>query len=149
MRTKVDLIKRYHALCFQLGMTDDERMAVISHYGVESSKDMKPFELEALCQRLFKEVDKRKKGDEMDKLRKRAMAAIGGYMKATGRYCNANIIKGIACRVTKYDAFNKIPKERLRNLYYTFNHFVKDKQNAEKLKGVLGVMGVKEKDYAN
>ena len=64
----------------------------------------------------------------MDKLRKRVMASIGSYLKATGRESNAAVIKGIACRATGHADFNKIPRERLRNLVAAFNNKVKDAQ---------------------
>ena len=62
----------------------------------------------------------------MDKLRKAAMASIGGYLRKINRESNAGIIKGIACRSTGYDNFNKIPAERLRNLYHAFRNKQKD-----------------------
>ena len=36
------------------------------------------------------------------------------------------MIKSIACRATGYKEFNKIPKERLRNVAHAFNYKVKD-----------------------
>ena len=62
----------------------------------------------------------------MDKLRKQAMASIGGYLRKTGTESNAGIIKAIAMRATGYDNFNKIPAERLRNLYNAFRNKQKD-----------------------
>ena len=56
------------------------------------------------------------------------MAAIGKYLQMLGKESNASIIKGIACRATGYENFNKIPRERLRNLIGAFNNKVKDTQ---------------------
>ena len=41
---------------------------------------------------------------------------------------NATVIKGIACRATGHTDFNRIPRERLRNLVGLFNNKVKDAQ---------------------
>ena len=64
----------------------------------------------------------------MDKLRKRVMAAVGSYLRKTGRKSNATVIKAIACRATGHTDFNKIPRERLRNLIGLFNNKVKDSE---------------------
>ena len=69
----------------------------------------------------------------MDKLRKRAMAAVGGYLRKIGRESNAEIIKGIACRATGYQSFNKIPAERLRNVYHAFRNKQKDIDSVERI----------------
>ena len=61
------------------------------------------------------------------------MAAIGGYLRRIDREGNAEIIKGIACRSTGYRSFNKIPAERLRNLYNTFRNKQKDMDAAERI----------------
>ncbi len=62
------------------------------------------------------------------------MAAIGGYLRKIHKESNAEIIKGIACRSTGYQSFfNKIPAERLRNLYNTFRNKQKDMDAAERI----------------
>lgn len=68
-----------------------------------------------------------------DKLRKRVIAAIGGYLQLTGQDADIRYIKAIACRATGYESFNAIPTERLRNVY---NAFVKQ-QNDFKAVGEL------------
>ena len=72
--------------------------------------------------------DSKNRSAVQEKRRKRVMAAIGGYLKATGKESNATVIKGIACRATGHTDFNKIPRERLRNLVAAFNNKVKDAQ---------------------
>lgn len=136
-----DLIKKYHTLCGLLGLTDDERMSILLAYGVESSRDMDTHDLIDVCGKLSNDLERRKGrgGDELSKLRKRAMAAIGGWMKATGRHSDSNIIKGIACRATGYTEFNKIPRERLRNLVYAFNNKVKDLEAVGRLTPSINV----------
>lgn len=65
------------------------------------------------------------------------MAAIGGYLRMIGKESNASVIKGIACRATGYADFNKIPRERLRNLVGAFNNKVKDAQSVEDIANAL------------
>ncbi len=63
---------------------------------------------------------------EMDKLRKRVMASIGGYFKLTGQDHSSKYIKATACQATGYKSFNAIPKERLNNIYNAFTKMQKD-----------------------
>lgn len=121
-----DLLKKYHTLCGVLGMSDAEKKATLMAYGVESSCDLDTHDLIDLCAKLSGEANKRTGTDDMDRLRKRVMAAIGSWLKSEGRYANSDIIKGIACRATGHSDFNKIPRERLRNLIGAFNNKVKD-----------------------
>ena len=50
------------------------------------------------------------------------------------------MIKGIACRATGYDDFNKIPRERLRNVIALFNNKVKDGERVDKIKAAQDVL---------
>lgn len=115
-RTHNDIIRRYHTLCRQLGLKDYEREALLSPYGVTSSKDMDTHDLIDVCGYLSKLLDSNGTQGELDKLRKRVLASIAAWLRAEGRPHNAEYIKGIACRVTGYRTFNAIPRERLRNL---------------------------------
>ena len=124
------LLKKFHTLCSLRGMSAEDKREVVRSYGVESSRDIDTHDLVDLCARLSAEVDGVKRA-ELDKLRKRAMASIGGYLRAAGYASSAEMIKGIACRATGYGSFNKIPVERLRNLVYAFNNKVKDMQGAD------------------
>ena len=120
------VIRRYHTLCTLLNLTDEDRLALLSPYGCASSIDMETHDLIDVCGALSRELDKRTEGVAIDKLRKRVMASIGTYLKGEGRESNVGIIKAIACRATGYRSFNRIPKERLRNLIGLFNNKVKD-----------------------
>lgn len=123
------ILKKFHTLCSVLGLSEDEKRAIVESYGVESSRDMDTHDLINVCANLSDQVNKKNGTGDLDKLRKRVMAAIGNYLtRCPGRHSNASIIKGIACRATGYKEFNKIPRERLRNLIATFNNKVKDKQ---------------------
>lgn len=121
-----DILKKFHTLCGVLGLTETEKRAIVESYGVESSRDMDTHDLINVCGKLAEQANEKAGAGEMDKLRKRVMAAIGGYLKATGKESNASMIKGIACRATGHKDFNKIPRERLRNLVAAFNNKVKD-----------------------
>lgn len=128
-----DILKKFHTLCSVLGLTDAEIRAIVESYGVESSRDMDTHDLINVCGKLSAQANEKTGAGEMDKLRKRVMAAIGGYLKATGRESNATVIKGIACRATGHADFNKIPRERLRNLVAAFNNKVKDAQAVNRI----------------
>ena len=116
------VLKKFHTLCGVCGMTKDEKAALIASYGVESSADIDTHDLIDLCAKLSKQAVQ----PDMDRLRKRAMAAIGGYLRMTGQHENTDLIQGIACRATGYESFNQIPAERLRNLYSCFTNKQKD-----------------------
>lgn len=128
-----DILKKFHTLCSVLGLTDAEKRAIVESYGVESSRDMDTHDLINVCGKLSAQANEKTGAGEMDKLRKRVMAAIGGYLKATGKESNATVIKGIACRATGHTDFNKIPRERLRNLVAAFNNKVKDAQAVNRI----------------
>ncbi len=123
-----NILKKFHTLCSALGLTEAEKRAIVESYGVESSRDMDTHDLINVCGKLSEQANEKVGAGEMDKLRKRVMAAIGAYLKAVGRESNATVIKGIACRATGHADFNKIPRERLRNLVAAFNNKVKDAQ---------------------
>lgn len=116
------ILKKFHTLCGVCGMTNDEKAALVASYGVESSADIDTHDLIDLCAKLQKEAGQA----DMNRLRKRAMAAIGGWLRLTGQHENSALIQGIACRATGYDSFNHIPAERLRNLYSCFTNKQKD-----------------------
>ena len=84
-----------------------------------------------LCHTLELQLNKGAK--EADRLRKRVIASIGGWLRLTGKQHTIDTIKSIACRATGYSDFNKIPNERLRNLYNTFRNKQKDMDAAERI----------------
>lgn len=131
----VRILRRFHTLCGKLGMTQDEKSALIASYGVQSSADIDTHDLIDLCSTLAKNLDS--EYARLDKLRKQAMASIGGWLRDCGMESNAGIIKGIACRATGYESFNKIPAERLRNIYYAFLNKQKDSFKAEAVADAL------------
>lgn len=125
------LLRQFHTLCTRLGMTEEEKRALIDGYGVESSKDIDNHDLMNLCHTLELQLNKGAK--EADALRKRVIAAIGGWLRLTGKSHNIDTIKSIACRASGYSDFNKIPTERLRNLYNCFLKKQKDMDAVERI----------------
>ena len=122
------ILKKFHTLCSVCGMTKDEKLALVSSYGVESSADIDTHDLIDLCAKLQEQAN-----PDLNRLRKRAIAAIGGYLRATGQQESLPLIQGIACRATGYAKFNQIPAERLRNLYSCFSNKQKDIKAVEGL----------------
>lgn len=124
-KEKNRLLKRFHTLLGKTGgNTKAKKEAILESFGVESSKDLDAHELLEICNALDKAL--KPKLAKSDKLRKRLIAAIAGYLKAMNRESNIKIIKAIACRAAEVDDFNKIPPERLRSLYNAFTKKQKD-----------------------
>ncbi len=131
------LLKKFHTLCGVLHMTEDQKKDLLSSWGVESSRDLDQHQLIDICAKLSEMVNKKQGRATLDQLRKRVIAAIGGWLRATCQSQNISKIKGIACRATGYDDFNKIPRERLYNLIATFNNKVKDSQSVDSLTNAM------------
>ena len=127
------LLKKYHTLCTVLGLDDEAKRAILTSWGVESSRDLTQHQLIDICAKLSEQVDEKQGTARLNKLRKQVMAAIGGWLRETGQKSSAAIIKGIAERASGYSDFNKIPRERLRNLIATFNNKVKDARAVDAL----------------
>lgn len=127
-----DLVKKYHTLAGQLGMTDEDKRALLSQYKVKSSVDLSQHELVDVCACLSREIERRDGHQSMDALRKRLIAVVGKYLTACGKF-NVDIayIKATACRAAGIKEFNRIPRERLRSLYGAFALKLKDIKKVE------------------
>lgn len=125
------LLRQFHTLCSRLRLSAEEKAAIIEGYGVESSADINNDDLMNICRALERRLD----GDaqKLDRLRKQVIAAIGGWLRMQGKAENIADIKAIACRATKYDNFNRIPAERLRNIYNAFLNKQKDSRLIDEL----------------
>lgn len=132
-----DLLKKFHTLCTVLGLDDEAKRAILASWGVESSRDLDQHQLIDICAKLSEQVNEKDGTASLDKLRKRVIAAIGGWLRETKQQSNISIIKGIAMRASGYNDFNKIPRERLRNLIATFNNKVKDARAVDALTDAL------------
>lgn len=129
-----DLLKKYHTLAGQLGMTDEEKRALLAQYKVQSSVDLSQHELVDVCACLSREIERRDGHQSMDALRKRLIAVVGKYLKACGKSeVNISYIKATACRAAEIKEFNRIPRERLRSLYGAFALKLKDIKRVESM----------------
>nr|DAW15941.1 MAG TPA: Protein of unknown function (DUF1018) [Caudoviricetes sp.] len=127
-----DLLKKYHTLAGQLGMTDEDKRAFLSQFGVESSVDLSQHQLVDACACLSREIERRDGHQSMDALRKRLIAVIGKFLKLCGKGdVTISYIKGVACRSCGIREFNRIPRERLRSLYGAYINKIKDINNVE------------------
>lgn len=108
------LIKRLHTVKSEIGLTDYQYRAVLSGFGVESSKQLSIDELLRAIELL------QTRNPDDDKWRKRCMAVIGAYLRRLNYAENAESIKAVACRASGYENFNSIPVSRLRQVYYEF-----------------------------
>lgn len=123
--------KIFHALCARIGMNeDDRRTMLIANYGVESSCDLNSHQLTDL---IFTLEQKTNGANEMDKARKKLIAAIGGWMRALHIKDDMDKIKAIACRASGCERFNQISKERLNSLYFAFKNKQKDLNTVDAL----------------
>ena len=127
-----DLVKKYHTLAGQLGMTTEERRALLAQYNVDSSVDLSQHQLVDVCACLSREIERRDGHQSMDALRKRLIAVVGKYLKACGKSdVTISYIKATACRAAGIREFNRIPRERLRSLYGAFMLKLKDIKRVE------------------
>ena len=131
------LLKKFHTLRTVLGLDDEAKRAILTSWGVESSRDLNQHQLIDICAKLSEQVDHKQGTARLDKLRKQVIAAIGRWLRETGQAESISIIKGIAMRASGYSDFNKIPRERLRNLIATFNNKVKDSRAVDALTDAL------------
>ena len=139
------LIAKYHIVCNQLRMTKEDREALLSGYGVESSTELNNMQLLEIIEKLqkvsFGSAQDDGKGsvqstqpvnNEGDKYRKQLMAVIAEYLRITGqtlsdRTENSNYIKGIAVQAAPgVQSFNKIPVSRLKFLISRFKYKCKN-----------------------
>ncbi|MCF0219104.1 MAG: hypothetical protein HUK14_04910 [Muribaculaceae bacterium] len=127
------LLKKYHTLCNLLGFDYEEKHTILASWGVESSRDLSQHQLIDICAKLSEQVNGRQGAATADRLRKQLIASIARWLRETGQGDGISKIKGIAMRASGYDDFNKIPKERLRNLIAAFNNKVKDARSVDAL----------------
>ena len=125
------LLKRFHILCTRAGMQMYEKQVLVGSFGHESSKDMSNAELMQACTSLERAIEP--EIVKMEIWRKRVIASVGGWMKLVGYGTGMEKIKAIARRASGVDDFNKIPVERLINIYNTFLHKQKDWKNIGEL----------------
>jgi hypothetical protein len=125
------LVQKFHILLSRYGIDNDTKLAILQQYNVTSSVYLTCAQLLEVCALL--ERMHNPEAAEMDKLRKRLMGAIGGWLRAMNREESAKLIAAIACRASGRNSFNDIPKEQLRSLYSAFRKKINDMQMVEQL----------------
>ena len=138
----------FHTLCTVLGLETEAKRAMLASWGGESSRDLSQHQLIDICAKLSEQVDHKQGTARLDKLRKQLIASIGRWLRETGQAEGLSKIKGIAMRASGYNDFNKIPRERLRNLIATFNNKVKDARAVDALTDALLMQpGVRQTNF--
>lgn len=128
IENKTKLIKKYHAIC-AVTQTDIDMMSrLMKSYKVESISELPEEKIEKLINELARIPDM---------WRKRVMASIGGWLKLQNIEGTGDMIKGIACRASGNDNFNKITVPRLRDIYYEFLSKQKIAKSANAVKGLI------------
>ena len=126
LRAKLHVIKN------KIGMSNEEySLMLFDNFKVQSSVDLNAHQLIDLIYSLEKQTSP--EVAELDKWRKRVMAAIGGYLKVSGQKNTIEIIKAVACRASEYKRFNEIPKQRLIDVYSAFKNKQKTYENVENI----------------
>jgi hypothetical protein len=122
-KTHNRLLRKFHAILQRTGVGTDGKEWLLSNYGAVSAKELSTAQLAEACELL---ETAHKPGGEMDKLRKRVIAAVGAWLTAMNKQQNIALNKAIATRAAKRENFNDIPAGQLRSLY---NAFVKAKKD--------------------
>lgn len=126
------LTRRYHALCRQLGMTAEERLSLLSSYGVQTSLDLSLSDLQQLVSQLQDMRPTAAYDSQVSVMRRRLYAAIGQYLAAQGKESTPELIRAIACRAAGgKQHFSDIPLGWLRDLVYAFNRKTKAITNVQ------------------
>jgi len=113
-------IKRFKTLLNEGQIDRNAELAMLSGYGVDSCKDMSAYELLELCNKLQLQINPDLA--KMDKLRKRVIASINGWLELTGRPgMNLEYIKTISCRAAEANEFNRINESGLNSILAEFN----------------------------
>jgi hypothetical protein len=121
---KKALVRQYHTVCSVCGLGAEEKDAILSGYGVESSNDLTESQLNEVINKLQKEPDQ---------WRKRCMAAVGAWLRSINRTDGGEVVKAIAARAAGYEHFNAIPISRLRDVYYEFSRKAKTAKSSQEV----------------
>lgn len=96
-----------------------------------SARDLTPTEINGLSEALKSTAKPNQK--DLDKKRKRLLAAIFGVFKMFNQKPTMEYVKGMACRAAKVKSFNDIPPARLTSLYNAFLKAQRDYSFARRL----------------
>lgn len=130
-RLHKQLIKKFHVLLGQQGLGGDVKEGILAGYGVEHTNELTLQQLQQVCGSLEgnrRDVNTDDKRVDMDRWRKRALAAAFGLASELGYAITMDGAKAMILRATgnEYASFNKIPQTRLQAIYYGFRRNVKD-----------------------
>lgn len=136
------LVKKAHVLYRRLGMNEEARRAFLSAWDVEHTNELSARQLLEVCNKLDMLLNP--DAAELDRWRKRLMAAIGGWLRSTGGEEGGTYIKAVACRAAGKERFNDIPLSTLRSLYYEFVNKKKAHEAVSTIHGerLLGVINL-------
>nr|DAS68232.1 MAG TPA: Protein of unknown function (DUF1018) [Caudoviricetes sp.] len=139
-RLSKQLIKKFHVLLGQQGLGQEAKEGILAGYGVEHTNELTLQQLQQVCSSLEgnRRMDDAKTDDkrvDMDKWRKRAIAAAFGLASELGYAVTMDGAKAMILRATgnEYTSFNKIPQTRLQAIYYGFRRNVKDMNSTVRL----------------
>lgn len=146
---KKRLLKRFHTLCSVVGVSEENKEALIGGYGVESSRDMTEVQLEMACR--FLEGMQGETMKMLDRQRKSLISAVCSFCqevdaegwKAKSNRDRIEYAKRVACRAAGVEEFNKIGMTKARSLTYAFNKRRKDMEAVMEEAGRI-INGTKE-----
>lgn len=101
------LIKKFHTLLRAAGMDDEDKETILHNYGVKSSKELSISDLTIICDKLY--AMSNPKLMELNKLRKRVMASIGGYLREMGYNEGPDVIKKNCLQSFAMQGFQRYP----------------------------------------
>jgi hypothetical protein len=145
-KTKNGLIKKFQTLLGRARVDNNGKEAMLWSYGVESACDLNVAQLIEACNALDMQLNPALA--EMDKLRKRLIAAISDYLRVMGvdifqkefKECTYDekeqrrqYAKGTAINASGKEDFNQIPRNQLISLYHGFVKMKKDMAAVEEL----------------
>ena len=135
MKTHSQYIKELHILFNQCNISDANKAAIYSSYGVTSSKELNGAQLGEICNKLHdllqkdgREAKPSRRKTPLQQAQTCCKVAIGKLLAAQGKiptsgwsFAEWNLITGTACRAAGVDAFHQIPLSKLRGIAYEFN----------------------------
>lgn len=124
------IIRKFYALSKQAGFNETLKQELFQKFGKWRLSELTTAEIKTCCEMLTVVVDQQ---NGMDVHRKRVLAAICAWLRQTGQGEDIEKSKAIACRATGYDNFNRIPAERLKNIYNCFLKKSRDFKSVEDL----------------
>ena len=135
MKPQAQKIKELHILFNQCNISESDKEAIYSSYGVTTSKDLNVVQVGEICDKLHallqkdgKEPKPSRRKTPLQQAQTCCKVSIGRLLAAQGKIpasgwsiAEWNLITGTACRAAGVDAFHQIPLSKIRGLAYEFN----------------------------